>query len=182
LLLPDNFTPFPKNPLIAKFFVQLGHVDELGSGILNVNRLIDNYASGRKPQFIEGKVFKTIIPVGKEALYGDVTYGQTTYGKNNTLIEELINRGIEKVSSAVRSRLIIIIELIVSTPRIKIADLLRDIDISERVLKENVKMLVDGEFIKYVGSKKTGGYYLSSNLESQLEKEQHDKQHDKLKK
>lgn len=31
---PTNFVPFPKNPLIAKFFIQLGRVEELGSGIL----------------------------------------------------------------------------------------------------------------------------------------------------
>lgn len=36
LLLPESFVPFPKNPLIARFFIQLGRVDELGSGILNV--------------------------------------------------------------------------------------------------------------------------------------------------
>ena len=31
---PDKFAPFPKNPAIAKFFIQLGRVEELGSGIL----------------------------------------------------------------------------------------------------------------------------------------------------
>lgn len=40
---PKNFAPFPKNPAIAKFFIQLGRVDELGSGVLNVNRLIKEY-------------------------------------------------------------------------------------------------------------------------------------------
>ena len=64
LLLPDNFAPFPKNPLIAKFFIQLGRVDELGSGILNVYHYLKDYSPGREPQFIEDKLFKTIVPVG----------------------------------------------------------------------------------------------------------------------
>ncbi len=36
---PENFAPFAKNPAIAKFFLQLGRVDELGSGVLNVKPL-----------------------------------------------------------------------------------------------------------------------------------------------
>lgn len=32
---PSNFSPFPKNPNIAKFFKEIGYVDELGSGIRN---------------------------------------------------------------------------------------------------------------------------------------------------
>jgi len=35
---PTNFAPFPKNPTIAKLFIKLGRIDELGSGRLNFNR------------------------------------------------------------------------------------------------------------------------------------------------
>ena len=41
---PKNFVPFPKNPLIAKFFIQLGRAEELGSGILTTTRLMKEYA------------------------------------------------------------------------------------------------------------------------------------------
>lgn len=60
---PKNFAPFPKNPAIAKFFIRLGRVDELGSGVRNVNRLIKEYAGSGVPQFIEGQVFKMILPL-----------------------------------------------------------------------------------------------------------------------
>lgn len=33
---PSNFFPFPKNPTIAKFFKEIGRVDELGSGVRNI--------------------------------------------------------------------------------------------------------------------------------------------------
>ena len=58
-----NFIPFPKNPLISKFFVQLGRVEELGSGIINVNKYLKEYSPGRDASFIENNIFKTIIPV-----------------------------------------------------------------------------------------------------------------------
>ena len=36
LIDPNNFSPFPKNPTIAKFFKEMGLVDELGSGVRNI--------------------------------------------------------------------------------------------------------------------------------------------------
>lgn len=63
---PDNFSPYPKNPKIAKFFKEIGWVDELGSGVRNIVKYNKIY-SGAGAQFIEGDVFKTIIAlVGEE--------------------------------------------------------------------------------------------------------------------
>ena len=59
---PDNFSPFPKNPTIAKFFKEIGWVDELGSGVRNIYKYNKIY-SGAEPIFIEGDVFKTTIPL-----------------------------------------------------------------------------------------------------------------------
>ncbi len=59
---PDNFSPFPKNPTIAKFFKEIGWVDELGSGVRNIYKYNKIY-SGSEPVFIEDDVFKTIIPL-----------------------------------------------------------------------------------------------------------------------
>ena len=41
---PNQFAPFPKNPTLARFFVQLGRVEELGSGIRNVTRYLSTHA------------------------------------------------------------------------------------------------------------------------------------------
>jgi ATP-dependent DNA helicase RecG len=59
---PENFSPYPKNPKIAKFFKEIGWVDELGSGVRNIYKYNKIY-SGVEPAFIEGDVFKTIIPL-----------------------------------------------------------------------------------------------------------------------
>lgn len=60
---PMSFSPFPKNPTLSKFFTQLGLVDQLGSGVLNVHRLISAYAGNRTPVFMEGPQFVTEIPL-----------------------------------------------------------------------------------------------------------------------
>ena len=59
---PENFSPYPKNPTIAKFFKEIGWVDELGSGVRNIYKYNKIY-SGADPEFIEADVFKTIIPL-----------------------------------------------------------------------------------------------------------------------
>ena len=67
----DNFKPFPKNPIIAKFFMQLGRFDELGSGVLNINKYCKAYSGHEYAEFIEGPVFKTIIPLDENLVEDD---------------------------------------------------------------------------------------------------------------
>ena len=62
----ENFAPFPKNPAISKVFREIGYADELGSGMRNSYKFTRLY-SGANPEFIEGDVFKTIIPLSISA-------------------------------------------------------------------------------------------------------------------
>ncbi len=59
---PENFSPFPKNPTIAKFFKEIGWVDELGSGVRNITKYNKIY-SGAEPRFIEGDIFNRNRPI-----------------------------------------------------------------------------------------------------------------------
>lgn len=36
LIDPNSFSPFPKNPLISRFFREIGLAEELGSGVRNL--------------------------------------------------------------------------------------------------------------------------------------------------
>lgn len=63
---PANFSTYPKNPVIAKFFKEIGRVDELGSGVRNTFKYCGIYTPGTKPEFIEEDIFKTIIPLKAE--------------------------------------------------------------------------------------------------------------------
>ena len=60
---PDNFSPYPKNPLLAHFFINIGRADVLGSGVRNLYKFTKIY-SGGEPEFTDGDIFKTIIPIG----------------------------------------------------------------------------------------------------------------------
>ena len=59
---PDKFTPYPKNPVIARFFKEIGLADELGSGVRNLVKFVKIYSQS-KPQLIEEDIFKISIPV-----------------------------------------------------------------------------------------------------------------------
>ena len=63
LIDPSNFSPYPKNPVIAKFFKEIGRVDELGSGIRNTFKYCGIYTPGKNPEFIEDDIFRTVIPL-----------------------------------------------------------------------------------------------------------------------
>ncbi len=63
---PSNFSPYPKNPVIAKFFKEIGRVDELGSGIRNAFKYCGIYTPGTQPEFIEDDIFRAIIPLNAE--------------------------------------------------------------------------------------------------------------------
>lgn len=57
-----TFEPFPKNPAISKVFRETSLADELGSGMRNTYKYTQLY-SGGTPEFIEGDVFRTIVPL-----------------------------------------------------------------------------------------------------------------------
>ena len=62
----NTFEPFPKNPAISKVFREIGLADELGSGMRNTYKFTKLY-SGGIPKFVEGDIFKTVIPLSETA-------------------------------------------------------------------------------------------------------------------
>lgn len=90
---PGHFTPFPKNPTLSKFFMQMGRGEELGSGVLNVSKYLPFYAKGARPRFVEGDPFVTVIPLpsdqpGKRA--GDTTQ-KTTRKTTQKILDAMRN-------------------------------------------------------------------------------------------
>mgnify|MGYP003625620556 FL=1 len=96
--------------------MQLGRIDELGSGILNVNKYIEAYSGKDYPQFIEGARFKTIIPV-KEVLVGAVD------GANDGANDGAIEGAIEGATDGVKNRLVEISSKMCKEPGIKAVEL-----------------------------------------------------------
>lgn len=79
LVNPDNVTPHAKNPAIANVFVQMGLVEELGSGVRKIFKYTPLYSDGKQPVVEEDDIFKIVIP------YIDIETGKET-GKENLLI------------------------------------------------------------------------------------------------
>ena len=53
----NTFTPYPKNPVIANFFRNIGRADELGSGMRNLMKYGKIYG-GQDPEMSENDIFK----------------------------------------------------------------------------------------------------------------------------
>jgi ATP-dependent DNA helicase RecG len=73
LLALDSFSPYPKNPTIAKFMIELGWVEEVGSGVINVNKYLPLYFDNCIPQFLENDIFTTTLPTSTNYL-GEFIY------------------------------------------------------------------------------------------------------------
>lgn len=58
----DSFTPYPKNPIIANFFNNIGRADELGSGVRNLYKYTKIYADS-EPLLFEDDIFKIEVPL-----------------------------------------------------------------------------------------------------------------------
>ncbi len=171
---PANFSPFPKNPTIAKFFKEIGWVDELGSGIRNTTKYCKLY-SNALPEFFEGDVFKTIIPFKIPILESDntVTFGTEITFKTidivtnavNDVIDEGINEGInEGLNEGVKKELVKVVNSLKKSPGMKANEIAKRIDKSRQTVERYIKILKRFSMIEYEGARKTGGYYLTEKF------------------
>ena len=87
IITPDNMEPNPKNPIIASFFRNIGWSDRLGSGVRNIFKY-SKYYSGEEPEFIEGDVFRIIVPLNEDYSYDN---------PQNDSIDELERKNEEKL-------------------------------------------------------------------------------------
>jgi len=169
----DNFTPFSKNPLICKFFTQLGRVDELGSGILNVNKYLPAYSPGKKPQFIEGSSFKMIIPLDEKMLTKFTVSDGTVSGTVSGPVIDTVNKGIsegviKEVSEGVKQKLVEMVIAIYKVEKPNTDDLAKAIHVSTRTAKRYIQILKLLNIIEFKGSPKTGGYILTEYFTKEL--------------
>lgn len=74
LITPENVIPYPKNPIIANFFRNIGYSDKLGSGVRKVFNYSEKY-SGADPIFAESDVFRITVPLSEEYLRKEILPG-----------------------------------------------------------------------------------------------------------
>lgn len=116
-----DFVPYPKNPVIASVFKEIGWAEELGSGVRNIVKYSKVY-SGTTPEFIDGDVFKTKISLngtnrGDDGVNGGVSGGVKLSEIDREVLEcikengefnaeeiaEAIKRGKRTVERAIKS-------------------------------------------------------------------------------
>lgn len=89
----SSFQPFSKNPAISKVFRETSLADELGSGMRNTYKYTKLY-SGGTPEFIEGNVFKTMIPLTA------VSVGKVGPSHSNLVTDQVtdqVNRNVDGI-------------------------------------------------------------------------------------
>ena len=136
-ITPQKFTPFPKNPKIARVFREIGRADELGSGVRNIFKYTPIYSRGGKPQLIEGDIFKIIIPLTPEG--------------EETTVEKTVEKTTQK--NALK-----IMELIKENPYITIKEMMKKTGLTRRGIEWNIAKLKREGKIKRVGPDR-GGYW-----------------------
>ena len=87
-IMSDEFTPYPKNPLIQQFFANIGRTDTIGSGVRNLYKYTPIYSDGGKPELIEDDVFRITIPLDKVA--ADEVREQKTLSEREQKIYNMI--------------------------------------------------------------------------------------------
>jgi len=135
----DNFTPFPKNPLIARVFKEIGFADELGSGVRNLYKYTGIY-SNSEPQLIEEDVFKLIIPLSEQA--------------------ETVN---EPLNETVNETVKILLKAMEENPQITWEDMKHLTGKSRATVARHISALKEAGFIDRQGSDKKGYWIIKKD-------------------
>jgi len=160
---PNNFSPYPKNPVIAKFFKEIGRVDELGSGVRNTFKYCKLYISGSNPVFMEEDIFKTIIPLKVEDIEKTAYDSEKSqdplnvlrmkYGENVEEIRKKYGRNTEEVLAWLHT-----------SPSITMREISEDINKSQSTVEKIIKKLREVRIIERIGSTKSGYWKINHEI------------------
>ena len=145
----QDFTPYPKNPILAKFFVNIGYADALGSGVRNLYKFTKIYSKS-EPDFEEGDIFKLTVPLEK---HHDVKI-EANGCKSDT--KKVTDRVTEKVTEEEKR----VTELLQINSAYTTAMLAEMLGISRKTVSKRLKSLKDKGIIERVGSDRKGYWKL----------------------
>ena len=144
VITPDNMEPIPKNPIIASFFRNIGYADQLGSGVRNLFKYSKFY-SGNDPEFIEGDIFKIIVPLDEGNREEQTTQSvtQTTQSKENDPEKNIM-------------------ELIEQNPFLSQKQMAEKLNLNKNTLKYYTKKMKEKGVIERVGTNRKGKWIVKS--------------------
>ncbi len=152
LLTPKNSIPFQKNPLISKFFLQLGWVEEIGSGLINVTEYLPRYHQGAHVEFLEDDIFQVIIHLPSAT-------DDTNHDTNDT------NRDTDKGLESDTEKLITM--LMKENSSITLIEIAEKINKHRSTVLRYIEALKEKKIIKRVGSTRKGEWKVI-NREEQI--------------
>ncbi len=169
---PRNFTPYPKNPVIARVFKELGFADELGSGVRKLFKYGKAYC-GHDPELVEGDVFRCTLFFASDPdkkLRGTVHEKTSAFGNH---IEKTSGKGLKNVGEKPSSRREKsaknvgetnlktsgkILQAILEDPTITIPGLAERLHVTERSIERNIQKLRTEGRLQRIGPAR-GGYW-----------------------
>lgn len=155
---PGNFNPISKNPVIANFFREIGRADELGSGIRNLFKYGPEYTIGTTPRLVEGDVFSASIPWHRPTDYDPAPAEPHRVAASGQPYVEL------QYDANLNPNERMIMEILRSKPMTTIADLSWQIGVSRTIIETSIARLKKQQFLKRVGSGKSGYWAVRKNI------------------
>ena len=170
IITVNNLEPNPKNPIIAAFFRNIGYADQLGSGVRNLFKYSKFY-SGKEPEFIEGDVFRIVVPLDEEYSYD---FGQDNKVKIATKEEKTATIGgknatkeaIIETKKKLTKEEIQILRLIEEDPFVKQKTLHEKTDISLGTIKRILPRLQEKGVLAREGGKRFGKWIIKTYYEA----------------
>lgn len=142
----DKFSPYSKNPKIAKVFKEIGLADELGSGVINMVKYTKIY-SGGKPIFKEDDIFTTTIPL-KEVINVPTNNLENLKGQND-LLDDPLNDLLDEMQNN-------ILELIRNNKELTYDEIANQLEISSSTVKRKFKEMKEKNIVTRVNGKRNG--------------------------
>ena len=149
----NNLEPNPKNPIIASFFRNIGYADQLGSGVRNLFKY-SKYYSGKEPEFIEGDVFKIIVPLDDEYSYD---FGITGNKSNETNNADKVPTNADKLSVQCK----LVIEFVEKEGKITSHQAENLLNVKQRRAREILSKMADEGILLKNGAYKSTVYVLN---------------------
>ena len=151
VITPDNMEPIPKNPIIASFFRNIGYADQLGSGVRNLFKYSKFY-SGNDPEFIEGDIFKIIVPLDEGNREEQTTQSVTQTTQSVTQTTQSKENDPEKN----------IMELIEQNPFLSQKQKAENLSLNKNTLVYYIKKMKEKGVIERVGTNRKGKWIVKS--------------------
>ncbi len=146
IITPDNLEPHPKNPIIASFFRNIGYADQLGSGVRNLFKYC-KYYSGKDPKFVEGDVFRIIVPLDDQFSYeADVTQSATQTTQSATQTTQSIEQAV--------------VALITKEPSLSQSQIARKLGVNLNTVKYHIRKLQEKGRLERIGTSRKGSWII----------------------